>query len=170
MYNTLITDPKRQLLVPIILCFDKSHVTNGSNRFGLEPGSFLLSLFTEQTRRRTDAWRMLGFVHQVLKSSAENAALQADTNVNNYHHQLCVLLHVIAQVQAGLDERLQNVTLTIDGNTFQCDLVVPIMCVITDTLAANIVCGHYNSASAELSRLHRACDCSHKQLDDPDRK
>lgn len=170
MYNTLITDPKRQLLVPIILYFDKSHVTNGSNRFGLEPGSFSLSLFTEQTRRRTDAWRMLGFIHQVLKSSAENAALQADTNVNNYHRQLRVLLHVIAQVQAGLDKRLQNVTLTIDEHTFQCDLVVPIMCVITDTPAANIVCGHYNGASAELSRPHRACDCSHKQLDDPDRK
>ena len=170
LYDLLITDPTRQLLAPLILYFDKSHVTNGSPRFGLEPGSFTTSLFTEETRRSTEAWRMLGFVHQLLKSSAENAALHTDTNVNNYHRQLNVLLKGIADVQNGLDDRLKNVTITVDDHTFTCEVVCPIICVITDTPAANIACGHYNASAAELARPHRACDSSHNHLADPDRK
>jgi hypothetical protein len=112
---------------------------------------------------------MLGFIHQLLKSSAENAALHPDTNVNNYHRQLNVILRGIAEVQHGIDQRLTNVTLTIDNHTFECHLLCPIICVITDTPAANIVCGHYNSTSSEIARPHRTCDCTHDQLDNADR-
>jgi hypothetical protein len=146
-----------------VLYFDKSHVTNRSKCFGLEPGSFTISRFTEATRCHTDAWRMLGFVHQLLKSLAENAILHPDTNVNNYHKQLDVILRGITKVQHGIVQRLTNVTLTINDHTFECQLACPIICVITDTPAANIVCGHYNSTSSEIARPHRACDCSHKK-------
>ena len=78
---------------------------------------------------------MLGFVHQLLKSSAENAALHTDTNVNNYHRQLQVLLKGIADLQHGLDDRLKNVTITVDDHTFTCEVVCSIICVITDTPA-----------------------------------
>jgi hypothetical protein len=168
LYDKLITNPTRQLLAPIVLYFDKSHVTNGSNCFALEPGSFTTSLFTEVKHRPTDAWGMLGFIHQLLKSSAENAALHLDMNVNNSHRQLNVILRGIAEVQHGIDQRLTNVTLTIDDHTFECQLLCPIICVITDTPAANIVCGRFNSASSKIARPHRTCDCTHDQLDNAD--
>jgi hypothetical protein len=64
-------------------------------------------MFMEETWQITEAWLMLGFVHQLLKSSAENSALHPDKNANNYHHQLQVLLKGIADVRHGLDDRLQ---------------------------------------------------------------
>jgi hypothetical protein len=89
----------------------------------------------EETGRSTEAWRMLGFVHQLLKSSAENAALHTDMNVNNYHCQLQVMLKGIVDLQHGLDDRLKNVTITVDDHTFTCEVVCSIICVITDTPA-----------------------------------
>lgn len=109
LYEKLITNPTHQLLAPIVLYFGKSQVTIGSNCFGLEPDSFTMSLFTEATRHCTDSWQMLGLVHQLVKSSAENATLHPNINVNNYHRQLSVLLCSIAEVQKGLDQVMQNV-------------------------------------------------------------
>ena len=63
MYNKYITDPTLQLMFPLMGYFDKAHITNGSSRFNLEPGSFTSMFFKETVRCRPDAWRMFGFVH-----------------------------------------------------------------------------------------------------------
>jgi hypothetical protein len=133
-------------------------------------GSFTMSLFTEATHCRTNAWQMLGFIHQLPKWLAENVALlHPDTNVNNYHKQLNVILHGIAEVQYGIDQRLTNVTLTINDHNFKSQLVCPIICAITNTPATNIICGHFNSTSSKIARLHCPCDCPHNQLNNADR-
>jgi hypothetical protein len=89
--------------------------------------------------------------------------------VDDYHRQLGVILRGIAEVQQGLDQCLQNVTLTIDGYIFECQLACTTICIITNTPAANIVCGHYStSTSSEIAHPHHASDCLHEQLNNVD--
>jgi hypothetical protein len=96
---------------------------------------------------------MVGFVHQLLKSSSENAALHPDTNVNNYHKQLNIILRGIAEVQHGINQRLINVTLTINDDTFQCQQVCPIICFITNTPAANIAHARHTTRHTTTGKL-----------------
>jgi hypothetical protein len=138
MHRKYITQPHKQLLCPPMFYFDKCHITNGSSRFWLEPATMTSSLFTEVTRRHSDAHRVLGFIHQVLKSSAENSKQDTNANVQNYHRQLAVLFRGLRQVQQGLDKRLQGVEITIyddvEGDvTFTADIIVPINLFIADT-------------------------------------
>jgi hypothetical protein len=108
LYAKHITDPQRQLLTPCMLYFDKCHITNGSGRFGLEPATMTSTLFTEQACRSPIAYRVLGFIHQLMKSTAENTKQANNANVINYHRQLNILFEGLRQVQSGIDRRLQN--------------------------------------------------------------
>jgi hypothetical protein len=171
MHRKYITQPHKQLLCPPMFYFDKCHITNGSSRFGLEPATMTSSLFTEVTRRHSDAHRVLGFIHQVLKSSAENSKQDTNANVQNYHRQLAVLFRGLRQVQQGLDKRLQGVEITIyddvEGDvTFTADIIVPINLFIADTPAANMLCGHYDNHHPSVQRHHHMCDAGFTDLAD----
>jgi hypothetical protein len=72
MHCKYITLPHKQLLVPLMLYGDKCHITNGSSRFCLEPITMTSSIFTEGARHHSEAHRVLGFMHQILKSIAVN--------------------------------------------------------------------------------------------------
>jgi hypothetical protein len=171
MHRKYITEPNKQLLCPPMFYFDKCHITNGSSRFGLEPATMTSSIFTELTRRHADAHHVLGFIHQVLKSSAENSKQGANANVQNYHRQLEVLFRGLRQVQQGLDKHLQGVTVTIyddvDGDvTCTADIIVPINLFIADTPAANMLCGHYDNHHPSVQRHHHMCDAGFLDLAD----
>lgn len=171
MYAKYITDPHRQLLVPCMLYFDKCHITNGSGRFGLEPATMTSTIFTEHTRRSPEAHRVLGFIHQMMKSTAENTKQDSNVNVQNYHRQLDVLFTGLRRVQAGIDKRLQGVPITIyddelNETTFTADIISPIILIIADTPAANILCGHYDNHNPKVQRHHHMCDTGFKELAD----
>ena len=53
-YSRLITNPSRQLLVPIIQWTDRTSMT-GSDRFSLKPYMFTPAIFTESFRRTIQA-------------------------------------------------------------------------------------------------------------------
>lgn len=172
MREQYITDPSKQLFCPTMFYFDYCHVTNASSRFGLEPATMTSSFFTETARRLPEAHRVLGFMHQVIKSAAENSKQNGSTNQKNYHRQLEVLFRGLRQVQRGADKRLQDVEITIYDKihgdvTFRADLVVPIIIVIADTPAANKLCGHFASHNPGIERQHHMCDVGVAALADP---
>jgi hypothetical protein len=150
---------------------NKCHITNGSSRFGLEPITMTSSIFMEGARRHSEAHRVLGFMHQILKSTTENKKQNTNINVQNYHRQLDVLFRGLRLIQEGINKGLQGVTITIyddvEGDvTFTADLVVPINIFIADTPAANIVCGHYNNHHPSVQRHHHMCHASFADLAD----
>jgi hypothetical protein len=171
MHRKYITLPHKQLLGPLMLYGDKCHITNGSSQFGLEPITMPSSIFTEGARCHSEAHRVLGFMHQILKSTAENTKQNININVQNYHRQLDVLFCVLRLIQEGIDKRLQGVMITIyddvEGDVmFTADLIVPINIFIADTPAANIVCGHYDNHHPLVQRHHHMCDASFANLAD----
>ena len=107
-YDRLITNPSKQLLVPIIQWVDRTSVT-GNDRFSLKPYMFTLAIFTELFRRTIGAWRYHGFFPKAKESSAQNQAKQQGDNIRNYHAQIRAMLGSLISA----DSRLRDVTLPI---------------------------------------------------------
>ena len=91
-YNRLITNPMRELFVPIIQWIDRTSVT-GNNRFLLKPYMFTPAIFTESLQRQKDAWVYHGFLPKLKSSSAQNQSIRPGDNMRNYHAQLNAVLH-----------------------------------------------------------------------------
>ena len=70
-YERFITNPPRQLSVPIIRWIDQTSVT-GNDRFSLKPYMFMPAIFTESFRRTFKAWGYHGFLPKCKNSSAQN--------------------------------------------------------------------------------------------------
>jgi hypothetical protein len=60
-YATYITNPERELFVPIIQWIDRTHIT-GNARFLLKPYMFTPAIFTEPFCRTIQAWGYHGFL------------------------------------------------------------------------------------------------------------
>jgi hypothetical protein len=65
----LITNPERQLFVPIIQWIDRTTVT-GNDRYSLTPYMFTLAIFKETFRHTIQAWGYHGFLPKSKDSSA----------------------------------------------------------------------------------------------------
>jgi hypothetical protein len=94
--SLLCSNNGKDVLCPIILFIDKTHVDNFS-KWSLEPVLFTLGLFNRKTRNLSEAWRPLGLVTNTIRmSSASKAAstkqvivftfLQASLMVLYSHH------------------------------------------------------------------------------------
>jgi hypothetical protein len=73
-YNQLITDPEKQLFVPIIQWIDCTSVT-GNDCFLLKPYMFTPAIFTKIFRRSIKAWGYHGFLPKRKSSSAQKQTL-----------------------------------------------------------------------------------------------
>ena len=61
-YQTLITNPNKQFLIPIILYIDKTVVSEKS-QFSSHPVMFTIAIFDRKTRNQHNAWKPLGYIH-----------------------------------------------------------------------------------------------------------
>jgi hypothetical protein len=86
-YDRLITDPEKQLFVPIIQWIDRTSVT-GNDRFSLKPYMFTPAIFTEKFRRSIKAWGYHGFLPKRKSSSAQKQTLRMGDAIRNYHKEL----------------------------------------------------------------------------------
>ncbi len=91
VYNRLITDPEKQLFVPIIQWIDCTSVT-GNDCFSLNPYMFTPAIFTEKFRRSIKAWGYHGFLPKRKSSSAQRQALCMGDAIRNYHKELAGVL------------------------------------------------------------------------------
>ena len=75
-YNKYITDPRKQILMGIILYFDKTGVDR-NQKYGCEPGMWTLSIFRRDVRCKHYAWFPLGYIPDIDKSSTAKSTLQS---------------------------------------------------------------------------------------------
>ena len=141
----------RDLLVPIILYIDKTHVDRQS-RLCLEPVTFTLGIFTKEARKSPLAWRPLGYiVNQSNLGEGEPLGKAKD-----YHFMLSHILHSLkqAQVSTGIGWGLKY-----KGITHQVVMKIPIIFVIGDTEGHDKLCGKFLSRSKLVKCYCRYCDC-----------
>ena len=136
----------RDLLVPIILCIDKTHV-DSQGRLTLEPVSFTLGIFKKEVRRNPMAWHCLGCVFNQRNIVKKLSSLE---KAQDYHFALGKILGSLAAVQ-----KTEGIswTLPFGGCLHDVVLKVPILCVIGDTEGHDKLCGHC------LNRTKSNCLC-----------
>ena len=162
-YLRLITNPQRQLFVPIIQWIDRTSVT-GNDRFSLKPYMFTPAIFKEPFRRTIQAWGYHGFLPKPKTSSAQNQVKRPGDNIRNYHAQL----NAVLQSFSNAGPRLCNVTLPIGPSGFMCvDIVTCILFVIQDMQEGDTLCGRFGPHTPQIQRHCRACDVSYADLDNP---
>ena len=127
-YQRLVTNPQRQLFVPIIQWIDRTSVT-GNDRFSLKPYMFTPAIFAEPFRRTIPAWGYHGFLPKPKTSSAQNQTFKLGDNIRNYHAQLQIVLSSFRTSSS----RLRNVQLPLGPTgSIHVDIVTCILFVIQD--------------------------------------
>jgi hypothetical protein len=165
-FRRMITDPTRQLFVPIIQWIGRTHIT-GNGRFSLKPYMFTLAIFKEEFQRKVQTWGYHhGFLPKTKLSSAQNqSSRKQGDNVRNYHAQLYEVLRSLST--AG--PKLRNVSLPIGPNgRMQVDVITRILFVIQDMQEGDMLCGRYGTHGPGIQHHSRACDVDHTNLDYPD--
>ena len=79
-YCCLVTNPQRQLFVPIIQWINQMSVT-GNDQFSLKPYMLTPAIFTESFRCTIQAWWYHGFLPKPKTSSAQNQTFKLGDNI-----------------------------------------------------------------------------------------
>ena len=148
------------LLVPIIMFIDKTHVdTNG--RLTLEPLCFTLGIFKKEYRRQPQYWRTLGFVN----TSRDNVELTPGQKLIDYHF---VLAHILQSYKEAQATDLQW-NLPYRGENHEVTLQIPLLYVVGDTEGHDKLCAHYQNRTKSAS-LCRYCTCPREETGNPKAK
>ena len=161
-YVRLITNPQKQIFVPIIQWIDGTHVT-GNNRVIFETCVHLLFL-----RKRFDEQFKLGditdFYQNQKRCLHKTKKMKQGDNIRNYHAQLSAVLDSFTT--AG--PQLRNVLLPIGQNgSMQVDVITCILLVIQDMQEGYQLCGRFGSHKPNIARHCRACNIKYEYLDLP---
>ena len=162
-YKRLVTDPSRQLFVPIIQWIDRTHVT-GNDRFTLKPYMFTPAIFKEKFCRTFAAWKFHGYLPKEKGSTAQNRRKKQGDNMRSYHAQLKEVLKTFANA----DSRLHNVKLPIGPNRsdIECDIKTCLLYVIQDIQEGDTLCCWYGPHLPNVRRHCRGCNVLFDELDD----
>ena len=111
-YNEFVFD--------LIIGFDSVNVTK-NGRTSCCPVLVSSSLFTEDSRRKPEFWKVIGYiVDPTEKSRSENSTNEKGHSSRNMHSQLEVILDGVKRLQSGQDRRLDSVQITIGNQTKKC--------------------------------------------------
>lgn len=149
-YSIFVQIEKRDLLVPIILFIDKTHI-DAKGRLCLEPVTFTLGIFTKEARKHSYAWRPLGFiVNQNLGKTGSNPTDRAE----DYHF---VLSHILGSLKKAQASNGIHWSLVFAKTEYNVVMKIPILLVIGDNEGHDKLCGKYLNRNAS-NHLCRYCN------------
>lgn len=139
----------RDLLVPIILYIDKTHV-DVQGRLCLEPVTFTLGIFKKEVRNYPMAWRPLGFI----VNQSNLCAVDGVGRAKDYHFVLSFILDSLqkAQQMDGIAWSFQY-----KQKAYNVVMKIPLLFVIGDNEGHDKLCGKYLNRVAS-KHLCRYCD------------
>ena len=174
LYKDLIYGDRQQLLVPIIMYLDGTHI-DSKGHIELCPVSFTCSLFTEKLRQKASAWRLWRYVPDLnrgrsnaMNASSNIASGEKGRSTRNFHAVMDVIMKGMAKAHTGEEPRLNNVPIKFGTTWWQVDIVCPLLYVINDGKQGDQLCCRFNNRSSHVKRHHRSCDCVFSELDNPD--
>jgi hypothetical protein len=187
-YRKLIKDPKREILVPIVLYIDGA-VTGQFDKLQITALQMTLGILNRQARDQKHAWRHLGYVSNYAKEQSRSKKmffdsghiaathLQAELNdgegeaknvqddahkSQDYH----TILGTILQTFPQLFEEGMKWDFSYRGQLHtDCLLKFFIPFVKCDTDEADKLCGSYTARGANVSQLCRYCCCPTNKTD-----
>ena len=146
-------------MIPIVLYIDKT-VLSISGKLSMYPVQMSLSIFTEETRRSSRAWRPLGYIanEEYFFSKAERSVNSPNIKNQRMHTQLEVILKSFKDAQ--LPGALNDVGIQLGNFSKRVNLYVPLQFIIGDADGGDQLCSRYINRRMDCPRLCRTCDVS----------
>jgi hypothetical protein len=146
-------------MIPIILYIDKTCMSL-QGRLSIYPVQMSLAIFTEEARRRSTAWRPLGYIanEDYFFSAAERNADNADVKNERLHVQLHTILKSFKKAQKP--NELLNMKLQLGSASKEVNLYVPLQFIIGDVEGGDQLCSRFSYRGMACNRLCRTCDVS----------
>ena len=165
--QNLVTDPNAQFVCPLVLCTDKT-VISETAEYSCHPVYFTLAIFKRSVRNQAHAWRPLGYIsHPHVKGRQKKPTGDAKgRDTRNVHAQLEIILSSLIQAQQS--DLLQDFWLTLGDQKRKVRLFVPVGPVIVDAQGGDEMCGRIMDYTYNAIRICRTCDASAIDCGNPD--
>ena len=188
-YKELITQPERQILVPIVLYIDGA-VTGQYDKLEVTAMKLTLGIFNRTTRDKEYAWRTLGYVPNYQKETSRSKKMfydsghlgasrigamlgeeEGEVDDDDYVHNAQDFHRILEEIMASY-KRMEQQGMIWDFRWHEkvykdTELIFFIVCIKCDTKEADALCGKYQSRGQNVSQLCRFCTCPTAQSDDP---
>jgi hypothetical protein len=158
-WNFMEANTNCNFMIPIILYIDKTQISI-TGKLSIFPVQMSLSIFTEEARRTSRAWRPLGYIanEDFYYSSAEIKANNADTKNERFHRQLEVILKSFYNAQEP--NALFDIPIKLGNIGKRVNLYVPLQFIIGDADGGDGLCSRWTYRGKACLRLCRTCDVS----------
>ncbi len=163
------------ILCPIIMFIDGTPIDTFGN-LKLDAIMFTLGIYNRETRNKSHAWRLLGYIPEVPDELLyDDGSKDADTKKKrqnkqriDYHHMLKYLLKEFVQLQNSSGILWNYLDRT--NRVRKLRLRPTLMYIIGDALGNDKLCDRFQSYGKATKYLCRDCLCPTEKLDDVDYK
>ena len=158
-WEHMTTSTDCDFMIPIILYIDKTQMSL-SGKLSLFPVQMSLAIFTEEIRRKSRAWRPLGYIanEDYYFSSAERDVNKPDVKNERFHAQLHEILSTFRKAQEP--NALTDIPLQLGPHLKRVNLYVPLQFIIGDVEGGDQLCSRHSYRGNACKRLCRTCDVS----------
>ena len=158
-WDHMTTTTNCNFMIPVILYIDKTQMSI-SGKLSLFPVQMSLSIFTEETRRKSRAWRPLGYIanEDYYFSSAERDVNKPDVKNERFHAQLHEILRSYRKAQEP--NALADIPIQLGTHSKRVNLYVPLQFIIGDVEGGDQLCSRQSYRGNACKRLCRTCDVS----------
>ena len=163
-YKAKISDPKSELLVPLIIYMDETNYDTYS-KLVLHPVVITLGIYNRKTRNLSMSWRTIGYLPN-FDESFSSLKFTADEKLSDFHYCLRYIIDGIQQMQSV---NYFNWSFEFPGyknKSFNRKLKFFLSHVVSDAKENDMICGRMSNRSSTL-RLCRDCDIKVEDSDNP---
>ena len=189
-YKKLITDPTRQMLVPVQMYIDGA-VTGQFDKLEVTSLKMTLGIFNRKARDREYAWKTLGSVPNFVKENSRGKKIfvesghvaskayeydldsdegeddEAENKAQKAADYHCILAAILESYKE-LETEGMLFDIKYRGKLYKnIELIFYIHCIKCDTDEADKLCLSYRSRGWKVAQLCRYCLCPTDQTDDP---
>ena len=163
-YKANITDPKSELLVPLIIYMDETNLDTYS-KLVLHPIVVTLGIYNRSTRHLSMSWRTIGYLPN-FDESFGNKRFSADEKLSDFHYCLRYIINGIEQMQSINHFNWTFEFPEYEHKYFNRKLKFFLSHVVSDAKENDMICGRMSNRSSTI-RLCRDCDIKVQDSDDP---
>ena len=165
-YQTMIKDPKKEFLMPIIFACDETKVSS-QGKASCWPLLFTTTVINQSKRNLPMAWRPLGYIYDtsLLLSTNEEKKLGVNVKYKRLHRILDSIL--ASYIKCQNDDSLNNIDLQLGNSRKIVDLKVPCFFIIGDMQGGDKMCCSAPVYSNRINRLCRKCNVKGSESGDP---
>ena len=160
-YDTMVTDPDKDFLAPIIFAMDKTTISSTAH-LHVFAVMFTTTLFNVKTRNQAHAWRPLGYIPIERNHYSKDQWAAMSGKLKSERANMLFKTVLESFVHAQRPNALDDIELTLGKQTKIVNLKVPLAFIIGDIQGGDGIVGRPCYYGNDARRICRMCDASYK--------